>query len=582
MNDRARGGSGRGSQAARAESTAHSREYEVPASRTRHIAGKTADGTALRRAERIAWLACAVVLAVWAAAYLTWPFSNDQGNLAWVGDVVLSGGMPFRDAWDVKGPGAHLMFAFVEMVFGRNEWGLRLFDLVMMAVCAACLRSIVREYAGRGAMRWSVVLLLLWYASLDHHNTAQPDAWAGVMITGTVALMVTRTRLSTISGFVSGVLIGYCALIKPTYLLFFALPLLDGWCHLRAEGVGRTVRFWLASGVGLVLPIALCIGWFWYRGALDDWIAVHLHWIPSSYADVDAAWLNRGQYLLAFLTTERFAPAVPLVIGGLWVVRQQSDRDVGILVAWMLAAALGVLVQGHFYEYHWLPIYPPLALLAGIGLDALWMWVTDDGTVRSASATTTERAPRDLPVASIAATLAAVVLLGAVTGPFLHVYRLSGAVVTGDFSDYERIEFGPFAHQGGVFPELVDYLRARTGPADVILLWGSAAGVNYLSDRPAVKPFGFIQPLVDPPDTELRRQYRARFMTRLTSMPPQYIVALNAAACSRSPSPDERKLMGQAEGLMRCLDDLPPLSAFVSARFVKDRSFGPLEVWRVH
>ena len=561
MNDRARGG--------------------VAASQARPAEVKTVDGTLVRRAECIAWVSCVVVLAVWAAAYLTWPFSNDQGNLAWVGDVVLSGGMPFRDAWDVKGPGAHLMFAFVEMVFGRNEWGVRLFDLVMLAACAACLRSIVREYAGRGAMRWSIVLFFLWYASLDHHNTAQPDEWAGVMVTGAVALMVTRTRLSTISGFVAGVLIGYCALIKPTYLLFFALPLLDGWCHVRAEGVGRMVRFWLASGVGLVLPIALCIGWFWYRGALDDWIAVHLHWIPSSYADVDAAWLNRGQYLLAFLTKQRFAPAVPLVVGGLWLVRQRSDRDVVILVAWMLAAALGVLVQGHFYEYHWLPIYPPLALLAGIGGDALWMWLTDDGRVWSSS-TTSERVPRDLAVvASIAVTLAAVVLLGAGTGPFLHLYRLSGAVVTGDFDDYERIEFGPFAHHGGVFPELVDYLHARTGPTDEVLLWGSAAGVNYLSDRPAVGPFGFIQPLVDPPDTELRRQYRARFMARLTSVPPRYVVTLNAAACSRSPSPDERKLMGQAEGLMRCLDDLPPLRAFVSARFVKERVFGPLEVWRL-
>jgi len=105
--------------------------------------------------------------------------------------------------------------------------------------------------------------------------------------------------------------------------------------------------------------------------------------------------------------------------------------------------------------------------------------------------------------------------------------------------------------------------------------------VNYLSDRPAVGPFGFIQPLVDPPETELRRQYRDRFMAHLTSAPPRYIVALNAAACSRSPSPDERKLMGRAEGLMRCLSDLPPLSAYVSARFVKDRVVGPLEVWRV-
>ena len=70
-------------------------------------------------------------------------------------------------------------------------------------------------------------------------------------------------------------------------------------------------------------------------------------------------------------------------------------------------------------------------------------------------------------------------------------------------------------------------------------------------------------------------------MARLRSAPPRYVVALNEVACSRSPSPDERKLMGRAEALMRCLDDLPGLDEFVSARFVKERAIGPLEVWRV-
>lgn len=35
--------------------------------------------------------------------------------------------------------------------------------------------------------------------------------------------------------------------------------------------------------------------------------------------------------------------------------------------------------------------------------------------------------------------------------------------------------------------------------------------------------------------------------------------------------------MGRAEGLMRCLDDLPLLRAFVSARFVTGRVMGPLQ-----
>ena len=534
------------------------------------------------RAERIAWTTCVAVLAVWAVMYITWPFSNDQGNLAWVGDVILSGGMPYRDAWDVKGPAAHVMFALVETLFGRNQWGVRVFDFAMLAICAVCLRSIAREYAGAGAIRWSITLFFLWYASLNHHNTAQPDAWAGVMVTGAVALMLTRTRLSPVSGTAAGALIGVCALIKPTYLLFFGLPLLDGLCHVRTEGAGRVVRFWLASAVGLALPIALCIWWFSARGALDDWIAVHVRWIPSSYTQVDAAWLNRAQYLLAFLTTEQFAPAIPLVVAGLYVVRQQSGRDVLMLVAWMLLASVGVLIQGQFYAYHWHPAFPALALLAGIGLDALWKgvteWIPSPPAAARAELTTphTVRDTRITHVVSVA--LSVVVLAGALTAPALHVYRLAKAAAGGDFSSYERVEFGPFG-RGGVFPELVSYLRARTGPNDPVLVWGSTAGVNYLTDRPAVGPFGFVQPLVDPPDTELRRRYREQFLSRLTSAPPRYVVALNAAACARSPSPSERQLLGRAEGLIRCLNDLPSVDAFVKERFVMERTIGPLEVW---
>jgi hypothetical protein len=246
----------------------------------------------------------------------------------------------------------------------------------------------------------------------------------------------------------------------------------------------------------------------------------------------------------------------------------------------VVLAACGVLIQGQFYPYHWHPIYPPLALLAGIGLDALWTWLTDTSVTRQANGGA-QAAVQEAPLANVVGVaLSAVVLIGALTAPVVHVYRYARAVGGGDFSGYERIEFGPFAHHGGVFPELVDYLRARTGPEEPVLVWGSAAGVNYLSDRPAVAPFGFVQPLVDPPDTELRRRYRRQFLARLTSTPPRYVVALNGAVCARSPSPSERQLLGRAEGLIRCLDDLPALDSFVKQRFVMERTIGPLEVWR--
>jgi len=57
-------------------------------------------------------------------------------------------------------------------------------------------------------------------------------------------------------------------------------------------------------------------------------------------------------------------------------------------------------------------------------------------------------------------------------------------------------------------PELVIYLGERPGPADAVLVWGRLAGVNYLSDGPRRGAIGFVWPLLDPPNTELRRQYR--------------------------------------------------------------------------
>jgi hypothetical protein len=86
--------------------------------------------------------------------------------------------------------------------------------------------------------------------------------------------------------------------------------------------------------------------------------------------------------------------------------------------------------------------------------------------------------------------------------------------------------------------------------------------------------------LVDPPDSELRRRYRAEFIRDLTRTPPAYVVSLNEPTCATNPTPEERKLKGRAEGLMRCLGDLPELRRYVLDHYDFERSVGPLELRR--
>lgn len=526
------------------------------------------------RGESLAWYACLATLAVWALGYVWWPFSNDQGNLAWVGDVIRSGGMPYRDAWDVKGPGAHLLFALCGALFGRNEWGLRLFDLAFLAIGSLSVWRIAERYAGPWGGRWAVVLYLLWYASLSHHDSAQPDGWAAATVSSAVAVMVTRARRpAPLAGGAAGALIAACTLIKPTYGLFLALPLLEGATHAGRVAGRRIVAFIGASLLGFIVPIALCVIWFAARGALGDWLDVHLRWIPTSYTALDAAWLNRFQMLASFLTASRFTPAVPFAIGGLVVVmRSRTRRDALLYSAWLAIALFGVVMQGHFYAYHWHPLYPPLAMLAGIGLHRLLR------SLRMSAGPAAGASPA--PVATVVSLAgAAVMLLGAALEPALHVYRLARyATGLSDAAAYDRIEFGAFGHHGGVFAELVGYLRSNSAPGDQVLVWGSGAGINYLSGRASPSPFGFVQPLVDPPDSDLRRRYRDRFLHRVTSAAPRYVVSLNEKVCERDPTPEERSLMGRVEGIMRCLRDVPALHDYVLDRYTVARVIGPLEV----
>ncbi|MEP6779943.1 MAG: hypothetical protein ABJC26_08645, partial [Gemmatimonadaceae bacterium] len=50
------------------------------------------------------------------AASLIWPLSWDEGIFAWIGGVLLKGGTPYVDAWDVKGPVTYFVYALAQAI----------------------------------------------------------------------------------------------------------------------------------------------------------------------------------------------------------------------------------------------------------------------------------------------------------------------------------------------------------------------------------------------------------------------------------------------------------------------------------
>jgi hypothetical protein len=56
-------------------------------------------------------LALAAMLLAVRLPSLVQPMGADQALYAYVGDRILGGGLPYRDAWDQKPPAIHFLYA---------------------------------------------------------------------------------------------------------------------------------------------------------------------------------------------------------------------------------------------------------------------------------------------------------------------------------------------------------------------------------------------------------------------------------------------------------------------------------------
>jgi hypothetical protein len=67
-----------------------------------------------------------------------------------------------------------MIFALAQAVFGHNQWGIRVVDLVGIGVSAWLVAKVVRHYTAPGVGHWAAALLVLWFGGLTFWHTASP------------------------------------------------------------------------------------------------------------------------------------------------------------------------------------------------------------------------------------------------------------------------------------------------------------------------------------------------------------------------------------------------------------------------
>jgi len=452
----------------------------------------------LRQNVWLAWGLVVLVVLVLAAPVLTYPLGRDQGEFATIGAGILRGAVPYVDLWNPKPPAIFYTYAGVIRLFGQSTFAVRALDLLLYVPMAAALFALGRRLSGVWVGLWATGLFGVFYFTETFWTLSQNDGVAALPMTLAVwsvfALQDASTaRARLIYAAVAGALAALTLWFKYPYL-FFVLALVAGYLIMRRRWVWREVVAFCAGG------LLVGLGGMAYLASIGALAA----WWQS--ARVTAGYTAQGYDLGVFLADMRnYAGYRWTHWHVLWVLaigwfparflayksgKLPNNRTYTVtdthrwrmIGVWLMGTAIAMLIQAKGYDYHWLPMLPPLSLLAAdtthrlITLLASWLDTPQQ---------------KYYTRIALAIGLALSVWLGVHTWGTAFGY-LSGREPAADY--HARFVGGEV--RADESQAVADYLRQRVAPNDTLYIWGFRPEVYYLTQtRPATR-FIFQFPLV--------------------------------------------------------------------------------------
>jgi hypothetical protein len=473
------------------------------------------DAAARSPVSRTGW-GCAAILAVAAVAFVfvrapfvSVPLERDEGEYAYIAQRLLTGEVPYRDAFDQKPPGVFLAYAGAFVLLGQSVEAIHLFMYAWTAVTALALFGCVRRLAG--ALAGAFAVLVFSIASADPRLTANAANTEIFMLLPMVASVYCMLRaLDAESGVRWWVLCGALAAaacwfkqVAAANALYVAvLPAADGLLRrpraARAAIVRATAGLALGAALVTVPGVLACA----LAGAWDPFVdAVILHNLRYSQSNTIAQGAVALRRWLAWQAPSLGVFWVLAAIG-VGVPKLAGRRAWALLTGWLVASAAGVSIGLYFRPHYFIQALPALAALCGVVLGAAGAWLL--------------ARPR---IALAAFWLSALTAL-AVAPPILANAPIRGA---GTPDEISRKIYGL-----NPFPESLEigkYIRRTSGPEDRVYIVGSEPQILFYAGRPSATRYIFFYPLTgDYPDV-LERQRGAA--AEVEAARPLYVVWSN-------------------------------------------------------
>ncbi|MFZ2448143.1 MAG: glycosyltransferase family 39 protein [Syntrophobacteraceae bacterium] len=402
------------------------------------------------------------------------PLERDEGEYALMGQLILDGAPPYREAGNMKLPGTYYAYSAILAAFGQTARGVHmglmavnLLSIVLLYLIARSLMGVAgAALAGAAFCIMSADLSVLGLFAHATHFVVL-FALAGIWLLRESAK--SKRELPLLWG--SGLCLGLSVLMKQSgafFALFGFLWLLYGTLRRRPVQWKRCL---LKSGTmagGIILPYAVVFALMAAQGVLDRFWFWTVDYARAYVSQVD---LKTGTqlFLSAIIPIFQSNPVIwAMALAGMigaWFT-ESGRKAAPFLLAFFLFSFLAVCPGFFFRPHYFVQLLPAAALLAGAGLGEI-------GRLASRYTNKSEAVQFAVLVAVAAFSLTGVVSMG----------RLLWTTPPEAFS---RSVYG-----ANPFPESVkiaEYLAKNTSPGDRIAVLGSEPQICfYARRRPATE-----------------------------------------------------------------------------------------------
>ncbi len=314
------------------------------------------------------------LVAIAGSVHLPQPISGDAA-LYQLGAIAMSqGDVLYRDFWDLKKPGIYLFHLAAGELFGHDEFGLHLFELIYLLGLSALLLVALRDVFRTKVLRWMAPLATVgayYVVSSDFHLT-QPAILVSlpVFLTGWMAMKSGEGLLRRWLWSAGAGMAGACALLFKDSLVPLVLTLLVAGPFLAGDRTPLR-RIGLSLGI-LAASLGFVLLWMGLHGAGEEFLWTVFQYPSQAMALHQVRPLYRLRDSLTWFAQHfwPFGLAVLLVPLGWQGLRR--EREFTMCALWLGVGFVCIVLEPFaWWQFDMLLLTVPLGLLALRGIDGL-------------------------------------------------------------------------------------------------------------------------------------------------------------------------------------------------------------------